>query len=635
MGDKRILIVEDESPMALYLKMRLQKAGYTISEIAYSGEQAVDLVRETDPDLVLMDINLGAGMDGIEAAGIIYKNFKKPVVYMTAYTDMNTIRSALDTNPYGYITKPVRETELLISLQMAFSNYESNIKSHEANQKLLKEVEERKKIEKKLNQMLDTTRAILEEMPLGIVIVGRDKKIKNINRTALNMLGMDSLEKATGKDCYRFICSKDKDECPIIDSGKTMNQCETNLITNGGKNIPILKTVIPIRLDNEDVLLEAFIDIAEHKKNEERLRILFRAIEQSPSSIVITDKDANIEYVNPAFTKVTDYTFDEAIGENPRILKPKEKKSEEYKEFWDTLTGKKIWHGEFLNVKKNGEYYWEWASVGPVLNEEDEISHFVAVKEDITIRKKAEEALKISEQNLREANAMKDKLFSIIAHDLRNAFSVVLTGSYLLAEQVDNFEKEKVIKYVKNMKESAEKIDELLENLLNWSRLQMDTIKLNPAKLSLADVARLNVNLFSGYAKQKNITLNQAIREDIFAYGDYGMVNTVIRNLVHNAVKFSHPGGKVHVLSSNEDENFIEISISDTGVGIKEEHFAHLFRIDSKFKEKGTSGEIGNGLGLPLCKEFIEKNGGEIWLESEFGKGSTFKFTLPKFKERN
>ena len=483
--------------------------------------------------------------------------------------------------------------------------------------------------------MLNTTRTILEEMPIGIAIVSRDKKIKNINRTALNMLGMESPKSVISKRCHLFICSNNKDKCPIIDLGMRMNQCETNVITNGGNSIPIIKTVIPITLDNEDVLLEAFIDITERKKHGEQLRKLFRAIEQSPSSIVITDKDGTIEYVNPAFAKTTGYTFDEAIGENPRILKPKEKKPEEYKEFWETLTGKKVWQGEFLNVKKNGDYYWEWASVGPVLNEEGEISHFVAVKEDITIRKKTEEDLKISEQNLREANAMKDKLFSIIAHDLRNAFTVMLTGSYLLAEHVDSFEKTKVIKYAKKLCESAENIDKLLENLLTWSRLQMNTIKLIPAKLRLADIARLNINLFSEYAKEKNINLNQSIREDIFAYADDDMVNAVIRNLVNNAVKFSYPGGNVHVFTSNEDENFIEISISDTGVGIKEEHFAQLFRIDSKFKEKGTSGEVGNGLGLPLCKEFIEKNSGKIWIESEFGKGSTFKFTLPKFKERN
>jgi signal transduction histidine kinase len=323
---------------------------------------------------------------------------------------------------------------------------------------------------------------------------------------------MESPEKVIGKECRVFNCPKDNDECPVIDLGMKKNQCETSLLAKGGKSIATFKTVIPITLDNEDVLLEAFSDITEIKETEK--------------------------------------------------------------------------------------------------------------------------ALKISEQNFREANAMKDKLFSIIAHDLRNAFTIVLTGSYLLAEQIDHFEKAKVVKYAKNMHESAEKIDKLLENLLTWSRLQMNAIKMNPARLNIAEVVRQNTNLFHEYANQKEITMNRSIRDDILAYADQDMVNTVLRNLINNALKFSHAGGTVHVFTANEDENLIEIGVSDNGVGIEAEYCDQVFNIDSKFKEKGTAGETGNGLGLPLCKEFIEKNGGEIRVESEVGKGSTFKFTLPKFKDK-
>ena len=149
-------------------------------------------------------------------------------------------------------------------------------------------------------------------------------------------------------------------------------------------------------------------------------------------------------------------------------------------------------------------------------------------------------------------------------------------------------------------------------------------------KEKLADIATANLDLFTKTAKDKNISLINSVPQDIYIYADFDTVNTVVRNLINNAIKFTKPGGIVEI-SAAEQEKFVEISVSDAGLGIEEEHLSEIFRVDSKYKTKGTAGESGTGLGLPLCKEFVEKNGGRIWVESKIGKGSTFKFILPKY----
>ena len=179
------------------------------------------------------------------------------------------------------------------------------------------------------------------------------------------------------------------------------------------------------------------------------------------------------------------------------------------------------------------------------------------------------------------------------------------------------------------LNESAEKAYKLLENLLTWSRMQRGLVDFNPMKLELIYVVSANVELFAARASEKNIVLTNHIKRGIYIYVDHKMIDTVIRNLINNALKFTTSGGKVDITAIETYES-VEVSVSDTGIGIAAEHLKILFNVDSKIKTKGTGGEEGTGLGLPLCKEFVEKHGGKIWAESEIGKGSTFKFTLPK-----
>jgi len=238
---------------------------------------------------------------------------------------------------------------------------------------------------------------------------------------------------------------------------------------------------------------------------------------------------------------------------------------------------------------------------------------------------------KISEQKneLEELNATKDKFFSIIAHDLKNPFNSLLGFSNLLIEGFDQLSKEDIHKFVSNIHVSADNLFKLLNNLLQWSQAQTGRIEYNPKKSDLYSIVNSNISLLTPSAEEKQVRLVSNVSENTFACFDENMITTVCRNLINNAIKFTNPGGEIRV-ESTLSGGFIELAVIDSGVGIKQSDARNLFIIDVKHSTTGTSGEKGTGLGLILCKEFVERHGGRIWVESELEKGSKFKFTLPE-----
>ncbi len=239
--------------------------------------------------------------------------------------------------------------------------------------------------------------------------------------------------------------------------------------------------------------------------------------------------------------------------------------------------------------------------------------------------------LKKTRDELVTANAAKDRLFSIVAHDLRNPINSLMSFSYLVTKSIDTLSKEDLVKIGNEVKLKADSTFKLLENLLDWSHSQRNGIKCQAENLELSTIVDNTFKNLKNNADDKRISLESELGSDVFAYGDKNMVSTVIRNLVSNAIKFTRQDGKIFVHSDTKND-FIEISIKDTGVGMNENQTSKLFRIETKYSTTGTANEKGSGLGLILCKEFIEKNGGRIWVESEIDKGSKFTFTLPKCK---
>ncbi|KPA17443.1 Response regulator receiver sensor signal transduction histidine kinase [Candidatus Magnetomorum sp. HK-1] len=232
-------------------------------------------------------------------------------------------------------------------------------------------------------------------------------------------------------------------------------------------------------------------------------------------------------------------------------------------------------------------------------------------------------------QKLMASNATKDKFFSIIAHDMRSAFTPMVGYSDLLIRAAEELENKKILKYSNNMQMMVENAHKLFKNLLDWARIQRGAMEYKPNHFDLYSIGMSNVVFLMNPAKQKNIEIKLEIEKNTICFADNNMVDTILRNLMTNAVKFTQEGGEVRLFSTIKND-LIEICISDTGVGIAPENQDKLFTIDNKHKSAGTAGEQGTGLGLILCKELVEKNGGKIWVTSEKNKGAKFLFTLTK-----
>jgi signal transduction histidine kinase len=238
--------------------------------------------------------------------------------------------------------------------------------------------------------------------------------------------------------------------------------------------------------------------------------------------------------------------------------------------------------------------------------------------------------LKIEEQRkeLELLNASKNKFFSIIAHDLKNPFHTVMGYSYLIHKEYDRFSDIDRKQYASDIYKSSNSISRLLQNLLDWSRSQTGRLEYTPQELNFCDIYESIEQLLLPAAAQKNIQLISEMPEQVTVYADPMMIETVMRNLLNNAIKFTNEKGQVKTVLKSEKE-MVTVCVEDTGVGINPDDLNKLFQIDSKVKRKGTHEEDGTGLGLVICSEFVKKNGGRIWAESKLGQGSRFYFALP------
>jgi signal transduction histidine kinase len=251
------------------------------------------------------------------------------------------------------------------------------------------------------------------------------------------------------------------------------------------------------------------------------------------------------------------------------------------------------------------------------------------ISRDITGRKKIEEELTLKNELLQTINAEKDKFFSIIAHDLKGPLSAFLGATQILSDEIHNMSLEEIKEITINMKDSASNLYGLLENLLEWSRLKRGLMDFNPERIKLKRLITQSIEVLKESARKKNISIRFLFSEDLEIFADLHMLETVVRNLVSNAIKFTPVGGEVIISASKTDNQYIEINVIDSGIGMSPEIKSKLFQISEKISRQGTEGEPSTGLGLLLCKEFIENHKGRIKVTSEQGNGSTFTITIP------
>jgi PAS domain S-box-containing protein len=250
-------------------------------------------------------------------------------------------------------------------------------------------------------------------------------------------------------------------------------------------------------------------------------------------------------------------------------------------------------------------------------------------QEELRMRTEMQEKLAESEQLLRELNSTKDKLFSIIAHDLISPFTSIMGLSQILSQNVIEKDYDGIVEFSKEIISATKKTYDLLLNLLEWSRFQTGRISFHPSDVDFYGIIKDNVALHKSSAEQKGIVIECELLSGIKIFADFNMLNTIVRNLISNAIKYTFKGGKIKI-SATQNENDIEFSISDTGIGISEKDIERIFNLESKISTTGTANEIGSGLGLVLCKEFIDIHNGKINVSSLIGKGSNFRVILPQ-----
>jgi PAS domain S-box-containing protein len=292
--------------------------------------------------------------------------------------------------------------------------------------------------------------------------------------------------------------------------------------------------------------------------------------------------------------------------------------------------------GSYLNI-----------TTTPIFDSENNLLGSLHIARDISIQKESEAQLLKYNNELKELNQSKDKFFSIVAHDLRSPFQGMLGFTDLILDEIDTLSKAEILNYLQKVRDSSYSTFTLLENLLDWSRLQTGRLEYKPSEFSLFEDVESVISLLNSNSQSKNIRMINNLNDDYLVHADRRMVHSILLNLTTNAIKFSFPGGvitfdaKLKIMyqdisaSDTESSNHraLEISVTDTGVGISPEGLKKIFKIDEYFTLSGTSNEQGAGLGLILVKEMTEKQGGKLTITSQEGKGSVFAFTLPLAKE--
>jgi PAS domain S-box-containing protein len=365
------------------------------------------------------------------------------------------------------------------------------------------------------------------------------------------------------------------------------------------------------------------------RESEENFRLLF---ESSPLGTYIAEPNGKINDVNQAALKILGSPSAEATKQINVITFPPLVKNGYAAAFSKCVETAQIQKFESRYLTKWAKDLYLSSYIVPLKNEKGKVVKVYTIMEDTTERNLAIQALKESEKKLKESNKTKDIFFSIIAHDLRSPFNTMLGFSKLLSDNYDDYSEEEKKKFINIIYTGIKDTFNLLENLLLWSRSQRGKIEFNPERINLFLLTNKMIKLLKQQANVKSITIYNKINEYYFVNADQNMLSTIIRNLLSNAVKFTGKGGVITLSSATsikDGKNFIEVSVNDSGVGISEEAQSKLFVLSEIRSTRGTENEKGSGLGLILCKEFVEKHGGDIRVSSKEGKGSTFTFSIP------
>ncbi|HVN67662.1 MAG TPA: ATP-binding protein [Candidatus Sulfotelmatobacter sp.] len=346
----------------------------------------------------------------------------------------------------------------------------------------------------------------------------------------------------------------------------------------------------------------------------EQLRKLQQAVEQSPSTVMITDTGGNIEYVNPKFFQLTGYRPEEVIGKNVRGFHLGDQPPEVYRELWSTIKAGREWRGRFHNLCKDGTPYWENVSIAPLRDPSGVTTNYIKVAEDIT--------------KVVDLEKLRDDLTDLIVHDLKNPLTGIVTSTELLLAGPLGPLTDDQKKYLELSRIGAKKLLNLIMDLLQTRKLEENKMPLLREQFKLDDLAK-ELSWLELLARQEKKTFAQQIDKGLTISADRGLLIRVIENLAGNAIKHTPAGGQVTLRITHDALRGTLFEVTDTGEGIPAEYLDKLFNRFFKVETQGLKTRLDTGLGLYFCKMAVEAHGGRIGVESTVGKGSRFYFTLP------
>ncbi len=535
----------------------------------------------------------------------------------------------------------------------------------------IRDITQQKEAELKLKHSEDKFRKIMEFSPDVVTILNKDMKLIFHSERDLSLLGY-SVDELKDSNLQFVAHPEDVDLVKNVMFRAIENPNEIVSVVYRGmhKNGSFLwiESKISNQLDNPAIkgIIVSSRDITERKQyeielknSEERFRVL---LDNSPLAISISREFRDV-YVNDAYLKLFGYdSIDEAL--NCTIFDKIAPESRDYviRHMKEQGENGIVRSYEIMGMKKDGSKFV--MEVIPAIIKLSNGFEAIAYFNDITERKKYElerdkfiqelqasndmieqessriqnlnRRLEESERKLKELNDSKDKFFSIIAHDLRSPMTGFYSIADTLSDHLESLTQDEIKSIVQSIKTSAESLFELLDTLLTWARTQIGRIDFEPFLLNLYNESEKAIEIVYANAANKKIDILNQIPKNLMIEADKYMLNTIIRNLLTNAIKFTNPGGYISLNAAeigsleNQFDRFIEVSVTDSGVGIEKVVLDKLFKLEHKISTRGTKNEKGSGLGLILCKEFVEKHGGKIYVESQVGEGSRFRFTIPK-----
>jgi PAS domain S-box-containing protein len=499
-------------------------------------------------------------------------------------------------------------------------------------------------LKKESEKDLMLIRSIFEASQDGIALISRNKFVL-VNDSFVKMFAYRSASDILGLDPLEFVEIKDRERITafteLAESGKgTPSRYYFTGRKLNGNTFEIENSVSSYQIENERFAVWVLRDVTEQKKAQNALLVSderYRSITENINQCIWTAEriEGKLKAVlyTPAIKTITGYDANEFLHDPSlwkKIIHPDDtagtivKMNKLYKDIArnsDTLV--------YRAIDLLGNIIWIENRLTLVRDAKGTLQKIFGIVSDISVERRAEEEMKKSAHNLKELNEAKDRFISIVSHDLRTPFSSILGFTDLLLNDKE-LDDELRIQYIQFIQESSKSMLGLVNSLLDWTRLQTGSIKFEPERVNAKAIISKSVQILSGAALQKKIDLYSTLEKDIFIHADEGLMSQVFNNLISNAIKFTKANGRIKIsASANIEKKQIEFSVSDDGVGIKKDDLAKLFKVDTKFTTSGTSGEKGSGLGLSLVHDIIHKHGGEIWVDSEPGKGTAFTFSIP------